>query len=180
MLSKFQHTENKIYHMYEKMQYSSQSDMDVGELSDDYYSEMESDMGILEVDDDIAANTEPNIKLMDIEQEGGKQTIPGFHQVAQYDRHIEKFKTDKYITKFVLEDAIDLPTERLGQTFDQLIDQSFEASKKYYKQEGYEPYKFQLHLFSDMLDTPLSISLRERDRMNDSAEMLNEIEKLDV
>lgn len=109
-----------------------------------------------------------------------RETVPGYRQISENARHIKKFKTYEHITKFVLEDAIDLPTDRFERVFDELIDQAYENAKQHYDSQGYEPYKFQIHLFSEILEAPISISLRERDRENDVDEIWNEIEKLDV
>ena len=116
----------------------------------------------------------------DSESNDLSETVPGYRLITHYARRIKKFKTDQYITRFILEDADDLPIERLMNIFDELIDQAIDMSKEHYGSQGYEPYKFQVHLFGEILDTPISISLRERDRENDADELMNEIEKLDV
>ena len=123
-----------------------------------------------------SSDSEPNA-TSDNESRG---TVPGYRLITHYARHIKKFKTDKYITRFILEDGVDLPPERLMNIFDELIDQAIDKSKEHYDSQGYEPYKFQVHLFGEILDTPISISLRERDRESDADELMNEIEKLDV
>ena len=116
----------------------------------------------------------------DSESNDLNETFPGYRLITHYARHIKKFKTDEYITRFILEDAVDLPIVRLMNIFDELIDQAIDKSKEHYDSQGYEPYMFQIHLFGEILDTPISISLRERDRENDADELMNEIEKLDV
>ena len=80
-----------------------------------------------------------------------RETVPGYRQISEHAWRIKKFKTYEHITKFVLEDAIDLPTDRFERVFIELIDQAYENAKQYYDSQGHKPYKFQIHLFSEIL-----------------------------
>jgi hypothetical protein len=97
-------------------------------------------------------------------------------QLDSYENLNKTFKTNQFITKFVIRNASDMPEEQLKYYISKIIDKAYEMTEK---ETGIIPNKFAILFNSPTLIDPISIPFRQRDYF--TAEMImNEIDMLEV
>jgi len=98
-----------------------------------------------------------------------------YEEISHHVSSIEKFKTDQYVTQFVLRNMSDYPENRFMEILDKLIDRSYANALK----NGQKPEIFSLIMNSPILTLPILIPAR--DRQQNSVEMIiNEMDFLEV
>lgn len=97
--------------------------------------------------------------------------------ISRYRSRFPKFSTCETVSNFVIKDLGDRPDGKLAEVLDRLIEESWQHSKREYRRD---PSFYQVLMNSEVLDTPIIVTIREPQRNSeaDVEQILNEVDKL--
>jgi len=98
-----------------------------------------------------------------------------YEEISHHVSSIEKFKTDQYVTQFILRNMSDYPESRFMEILDKLIDRAYANAA----QNDQNPEIFSLIMNSPILVLPILIPARDR-QQNSVESIINEMDFLEV